>query len=380
METLRILWMNWRCIKHPLAGGAEVYTHEIAKRLAAMGHEIILATSKPGNLPHREVIDGYTVIRRGGKYTVYLGAKKTYHELKERSWKPDVIIDEVNTIPFLTPLYTKEPIAMLIHQLCKDCWAYAIHPLAQPIGWWLERKLHNIYVKAAKKEKLKTIITVSPSTKQDLTQLGYPENLIHIVYNGLDWETYKDCANICKNKEDLVTYVGRITPYKRIEDLLKAWKTVEQEHNNAELIIAGRAEPKYLKKLMKLTKKLNLKRTKFRINIPQQEKKQLLAKAKILVYTSTREGWGQTTIEAAACKTPTIAYNVPGLKDAIKHTQTGILVEPGNIHQLAHAIIVLLADDNLRNKLAESAYRYAQQFSWDKRVQAILGILMNIVA
>ena len=375
METLRILWYNWRCIKHPLAGGAEVYTHEIARRLAREGHEVVLATSRPRNLPKEEDIDGYRVIRVGNRYTVYLRAKKVYHELKRRGWRPDVVIDEVNTIPFLTPRYVEEPIAMLIHQLCKECWSYAAHPLIQPFGWWLERKLHKIYIESAENGKLRAIITVSPSTKQDLVELGYPNELMHIVYNGLDWEFYKDCVDLCRDKEDLVVYVGRITPYKKLEDLLKAWRIVEQEHNDAELIIAGRAESKYLRRLVELAKKLNLERVKFRINIPRREKKLLLAKAKMLVYTSIREGWGQTILEAAACKTPAVAYSVPGLRDSVKDMEIGMLVEPGNIEKLAKAITWLLADEALRNRLGENAYRYVQQFSWDKVAESFLKVV-----
>jgi len=378
MEILRILWYNWRCIKHPLAGGAEVYTHEIARRLAREGHEVVLVTSRPRNLPKEEIIDGYKIIRVGNRYTVYLHAKKVYHELKRRGWRPDVVIDEVNTIPFLTPRYVEEPIAMLIHQLCKECWSYAIHPLIQPFGWWLERRLHRIYVESARKGKLRAVITVSPSTKQDLAELGYPNELIHIVYNGLDWEFYKDCVDLCRDKEDLVVYVGRITLYKKLEDLVKAWRIVEQEHNGAELVIAGRAEPKYLRRLVELAKKLNLKRVKFRTNIPRQEKKLLLAKAKMLVYTSIREGWGQTILEAAACKTPAIAYNVPGLRDSVKHMETGILVEPENIEQLAKTMVWLLADGTLRNRFAENAYKNVQQYTWDNTAQTFIRVLDEV--
>ncbi len=379
MEALRILWFNWRCIKHPLTGGAEVYTHEIARRLARQGHEIILITSRPSNLPEEEDIDGYKVIRRGGKYTVYIHARKVYHRLRSSGLRPDIVIDEVNTIPFLTPRYVGEPIAMLIHQLCRECWRYAIHPLAQPLGWWLERKLHKTYIEAIRAGKLKTVITVSPSTKQDLIELGYPEDRIYIVYNGLDWDFYSDCAKHAKEKEPVVTYLGRVTPYKRLEDLIRAWKIVEQEDREAKLVIAGRPSPKYLKKLKCLTEKLELKRVEYRVNISREEKKMLLAKAMVLAYTSTREGWGQTVLEAAACRTPTVAYNVPGLRDSVKHMETGILVKPGNTEKLTKAITTLLTDHKLREKLAENAYRYAQQFSWDKAAEDFLEVVKGAI-
>ena len=371
---LRILWLNWRDIRHPLAGGAEVYTHEVARRLAAMGHEVVLVTSRAPGLAAEEEISGYHVVRSGGRLSVYYHAYRLYCKTRD-TWRPDVVIDEVNTLPFLTPLYAEEPIVVLIHQLCRDCWRYAVHPLAQPPGWFLEKTLHRIYTRAARKGKVRAVVTVSESTKRDLVELGYPEHLVTIAYNGLDWDRYRECPGLAREKEDLVVYVGRITPYKRLQNLLKAWSLVEKEHPGTRLVIAGRPDHKYLEKLKKLAEKLGLRRATIRTNISHEEKLQLLARAKTLVYTSTREGWGQTILEAAACKTPAIAYNVPGLRDAVKHMETGILVEPGNTEQLANTIKLLLIDNNLRNRLAENAYMYTQRFNWDNTAEKFLEVI-----
>ena len=372
--SLRILWLNWRDIRHPLAGGAEVYTHEVAKRLAAMGHEVVLVTSRAPGLPAEEEIDGYHVVRTGGRLSVYYRAYRLYRKTRD-AWRPDIVVDEVNTLPFLTPLYAEEPIVVLIHQLCRDCWRYAIHPLAQPPGWLLEKTLHKIYARAAKKGKIRAVVTVSESTKKDLVELGYPEHIVTIAPNALDWNQYRECPSLAREKEDLVVYVGRITPYKRLQDLLKAWQIVEREYPGTRLVIAGRPDKKYLEKLERLATRLGLRRAEIRANISHEEKLRLLARAKTLVYTSTREGWGQTILEAAACKTPAIAYNVPGLRDAVKHMETGVLVAPGNTEQLANAIKLLLIDNNLRNRLADNAYRYAQRFNWVTTATKILEII-----
>ncbi len=375
MGGLRILWLNWRCIKHPLAGGAEVYTHEVATRLAGMGHEVLLVTSRAPGLPSMEDLGGYRVIRRGGRLTVYPGAWRAYRHLRGEGWRPDVVVDEVNTIPFLTPLYAREPIVMLIHQLCRDCWRHALHPLAQPPGWLLERLLHKPYTRAARSGKLKAVVTVSESTRSDLLGLGYPPELIHIAPNGLDWSAYRDCPSLARSKEDLVAYVGRIAPYKRLQDLLRAWSLVEREHPEARLEVAGRADPGYLAKLKRLAGKLGLRRLQFKTSIPHGEKKRILAKAKTLAYTSTREGWGQTILEAAACETPAVAYNVPGLRDSVKHMETGILVPPGNTRKLAEALATLLADDGLRERLAGNAYKHARNYTWDKTAEKFHEII-----
>lgn len=101
-----------------------------------------------------------------------------------------MVVDEVNTIPFMTPLYADEPIVEVIHQLCKDSWTAALHPLAQPPGWLLERLLHRVYAGAARRGRVRAVVTVSESTRRDLLDLGYPKEAIHIVPNGLDWGFY----------------------------------------------------------------------------------------------------------------------------------------------------------------------------------------------
>jgi len=129
---------------------------------------------------------------------------------------------------------------------------------------------------------------------------------------------------------------------------------------------------------MELKEKLNLKRVELTTNISREEKKHLLAKVKIFVYTSIREGWGQTVIEAASYMTPTVAYSVPGLKDSVKHLKTGVLIAPGDIKQLAKTITHLLTNHALRNRLAENAYRHAQQYSWDKTAKTFLKAIEGV--
>src|SRR5665811_1558618 len=96
-----ILLYNWRDIKNPEAGGAEVFTHENAKRWVEKGHNITWFTSVFPGCKKEEIIDGVNIIRDGGKFTVYLKAREYYQ--KQFKGKFDVIIDEINTMPFFNP-------------------------------------------------------------------------------------------------------------------------------------------------------------------------------------------------------------------------------------------------------------------------------------
>jgi glycosyltransferase involved in cell wall biosynthesis len=163
---------------------------------------------------------------------------------------------------------------MLIHQLCRDCWSQAVHPLIQPLGWFAEKIMHKPYIKASQSGKLGAVVTASKSTLRDLLELGYSDHAIRIIYNGVDWDFYKDClTSNSGEKRSMVLYFGRITRYKRIEDLLMAWKIVQSHRQDINLVIAGRPDPKYLNRLKRLASKLSLERITFKLNVPKKIKR-----------------------------------------------------------------------------------------------------------
>ncbi len=372
---MRVLWFNWKDIKNPLAGGAEVYTHEIAKRLVRQGFEVILVASKYPKCSSEEYIDGYRVIRVGNKFTVYASAFTSYVKLV-KDIKPDIVIDEVNTIPFFTPLYVNEPIIVLIHQLCRDCWRYNTI-LPNTIGWSIERLFHKVYVYNAKLGKIRRVITVSLSSKKDLISLGYDNNIISIVYNGLDLSRYSICLETKTLYRDNKTlcYVGRLSPYKRIEHILLAYKIIKSAYSDKiKLIIAGRGEPGYVSKLKSYAEVIG-GNIVFKINVSHDEKLEILKKCSIMFYTSIREGWGQTVMEAAVCGTPTIAYNVPGLRDSVTALGAGILVEEGNIMELSKKAIELLNNYELRRMIVSKAMERIRYFTWDESARKFKNIL-----
>jgi glycosyltransferase involved in cell wall biosynthesis len=120
-------------------------------------------------------------------------------------------------------------------------------------------------------------------------------------------------------------------------------------------------------------------RVEFRGFVSESEKRELLRRAWAHVYTSPREGWGITNVEAAACGTPTVASDSPGLRESVIHQATGLLVPHGDTRALASAMASLAADAALRYRLGEGALRWAQRFSWDRAAalteEHLLGVL-----
>ncbi|RLE63178.1 MAG: glycosyltransferase family 1 protein [Thermoprotei archaeon] len=361
METLRIAWFNWKCIKHPEAGGAEVFTHEVARRLAGKGHEVTLVTSRPKGLPAEEKIEGYKVLRAGGKYTVYLKARKIYME--RIRGKADLIVDEINTLPFFTVKYAKEPVIALIHQLAREYWLIEVKPPLSWIGYLLEPKYLSLY-------KNIPTITVSESTKRDLEELGFERT--HIVPEGLNMKPLEKFPE--KDSDPAIIFLGRLKKSKQPDHAVKAFKLVVEEVPDARLWIVGDGPLK--SKLEKLVKRLGLeKKVVLCGKVDEKEKIKLLTKAQVLVFPAVREGWGLVVTEANACGTPAVGYDVPGLRDSIRHRETGILVPSGDTEALAEALTSLLIDDRLREKLSKNALEWSKQFSWDDTTERFWKVL-----
>jgi len=369
MKTLRILIFNWRDIKNPEAGGAEVYIHEVAKRLAKKGNEVILFSAKFKNAKNEEEIDEVKVVRRGSKGTVYLKAKTFFNETKN---KVDLIIDSINTIPFFTPLYVKEkPKIALIFQLTGQVF-YKVLP--KPLAYVAENTEPFIYKKFYRKVQS---IVLSQSVKDELINIGLPESNIEVAEPGIDLDFYTPGK---KTEYPSVLYLNRIVPYKNVDDLVRAFRVVANAVPNSKLFIVGCRGTKYEDYLRRLVHELNLSNSvEFYPFAIGKEKKEFLQKSWVHVLPSTKEGWGISVTEAAACGTPTVAYDVIGLRDSVKHNITGFLVPYKGINALAEKIIDLLSNEELRRKMSTKAHEEALKFTWNRTATLISNTIEKAI-
>lgn len=365
---LNILVFNWRDIKHQWAGGAEVYLHELTKRWVKDGNSVTQFCSNGTSRPLNEKIDGVQIIRRGGFYTVYLWAF-IYYFLKFRN-KFDVILDCENGVPFFTPFYAKEPKFLLIHhvhqQVFKDSLKFPLSHIAQ----FLEAKLMPFIYRNVQ------VVTVSPSSKNEILKHKLTNLEPQIVYNGVNLDKFKPGE---KSNQPLILYLGRIKYYKSLHILLKSAKEVLQQELKTKIVIAGDGEEK--DKLIKYASRLKiLDQVKFLGKVTEDEKIKLLQKAWVLVNPSSMEGWGITTIEANACGTPAIASDVPGLCDSVENSLTGVLIPYGNCKVFANKMLELILNKEFRENLSENSIKWANQFSWEKSAIKFYSLILKEVS
>lgn len=362
MLEMKILVFNWRDIKNPEAGGAEVHIHEILKRLSRRGHKITLVTSYFKGASREEIVDGIRIKRVGNKY-LYMFFAILYYLRARRRETFDVVIDDISKIPLFTPIYVRKPRIAIVHHVVKWAALYDANPLVALViivAWALMTLIY----------KRTPIVVVSESTRSELVKKGIPKSNVHVIHNGIDPEKYSPGA---KSRDPLITYFGRIKKYKRIEHLIIAFRELKKEVPGLKLVIAGKGDYKPLKNP---GDKLGVKLIG---EVPEERKVEILRKSWVLANPSIEEGWGITVIEANACGTPVVGYNVPGLRDSIKHGYNGLLVENGNIKALANALKEVLLDEQLRAKLCKNAVEWAKRFSWDEITTRFENLLTRVL-
>jgi glycosyltransferase involved in cell wall biosynthesis len=364
---VRILVLNWQDRENRQAGGAEHHLHQIFGRLVARGHEVDLMCDGWKDAPQRTMLDGIEVHRVGSRYTYPFLAYRYYrkHLVARRH---DVVIEDLNKAPLYTPLWKIERLVALVHHLFGST---AFRETAAPLaaGLWLaERPIGRLYRNVP-------FQAVSESTAHDLTLRGVPRSHIRVIYNGVDTETLTPDYSL-RSLDPRFLYIGRLKRYKGVDLIIRAF--AELAEGNATLDIAGTGD--YRPALEKLASDLGLQqRVQFLGFVPEEKKLTLLRQAWAVMLASPKEGWGISNIEAAACGTPVIASNSPGIRDSVVDGETGILVPHGDIPAMAAAMRALTASPSLVRMMGEAGRRFAEGFTWDKSADNTISHLEEVV-
>lgn len=355
---MRILILNWRDIRNPLSGGAEILTHELAKRFVKNGHKVILFSSYFRGAKRKEIIEGVEIIREGHSDARFLFGSvqfKAYRYYKKNlKGQIDLVIDEIHGVPFFTVFYVKEKKVALICEVAGEIWDKAVKFPFNLLGKALEA-LYPIFYKNI------TILTISDSTKDELLKKGFRK--VEIIPMGCSVPMLKSIPK--KEKIFTLIFLGRLTKTKGIEDALDALQIVQHKIYKARIWILGKGTKKYSSELKKKIDRLRLNGSvKFFGFVSEKEKIRLLTKAHLLLTPSSKEGWGLIVHEAGARGTPVVSYNVPGLRDVVKNKTNGILCDSNNPKSLAENILKLIKQKNLYEKLQKGGLLERKKYSW----------------
>jgi glycosyltransferase involved in cell wall biosynthesis len=354
----RVLILNERDPRHPAAGGAEVHVAEISRRMAAMGFELTQAAVGFPGAPARERLDGLEVVRLG-RIRWYYPRVVAACARETRRGRFDVVVEHLNKLPFCSPAYSAVPVLAVNHHLFgRSAFLQVAWPIAAAVVA-IESTIPWVY-------RNTPFLAVSESSKQDLVARGIDAGRIGVFYNGIDpprIAALPIAARPCR-----VTYFGRLERYKRVDALLRALAALAPRFPALEIVIIGRGSRSG--ELQRLAMELGLAgRTRFTGFVNDALRDELLAGSRVCVCPSVKEGWGITVVEANALGVPVVATDAPGLRDAVVHDQTGLLVADGApdpfAARLAQAIAALLGDEARLARLADGALAWSRRFDWD---------------
>ena len=365
MNKKKILWFTWKDKKNPLAGGAEIVNEELAKRLVQDGHQVKLIVGGYTGAEATEVIDGYEIIRVGGRWTVYWQAYQ-YYQKHLKGWA-DLVIDEINTVPFFAKFYVKEKNILFIHQLCREIWFYQMFFPLNWIGYIIE----PIYLRLLND---RPVITISNSTKSELQKLGFKD--ISIISEGIEIDPVDNLDTITKYPNPTILSLGSIRAMKRTKDILQAYNLAKQSIPNLELVIAGDSNDPYGQEFLQKLEKSDYKQDiQYLGKVAIDKKIELMQKSHIILVTSVKEGWGLIVTEANSQGTPAIVYNVDGLRDSVIDNQTGLICSTNTPQTLAENISKLFSDQILYDKLRQESYKFSQSINFEQSYKEFVNII-----
>lgn len=365
---MKILILNWRDIKNPSSGGAEILTQELAAGFVKKGHSVTQISAKYLGAKEEEVIDGVKIIRAGDPdarrlfKSVHFLAFKLYR--KDFQGKVDLVIDEVHGIPFFTTLYVKERKVALICEIAGDLWNIAVGFPFNILGKIIEKIYPSFY-------KNIPVITISDSSKKEIENNGFSSAQVKVIPMGSNSKIVSSFP--IKEKEKTLIFVSRLSKTKGVVDAIRALEILRKNIPDIKLWIIGRGEDSFVVELEKLVKDLNLsKNIKFFDYVSEEKKEELLTKAHILIAPSVKEGWGLTVHEAGARATPAVVYDVPGLRDIVKNDINGIVCSQNTPESLSESIQKLLTNDDLYLKLQKGAISERRKHTWENTTDKFL--------
>lgn len=361
-RTLKILVLADRDWTHPQGGGtgANVYANVI--RWAEWGHHVtVVAGEYPGCLHVERAAPNLVVHRMGGRGSVF--PRAAWAVLRGLGRDADVVLEVINGIVFLTPLWLRKARVALVNHPHRDLYVGEFGPRRGRVmaALFEELPLRLLYRRVP-------FLTISGSARDELVRIdGIPAEHITLAYCGIGPGPYVPGE---RSPEPRLLYVGRLKAYKRIELLLD----MLAELPGITLDIAGQGDHGET-----LTDEISRRSLGGRVRVhgyvDEQTKADLYREAWVHVTASASEGWSLTVMEAALCATPSAALAVGGLRESIVDGETGLLARTPT--ELRDNVQRLLADHELRSRLGTAARERALTFTWERTAATTLAVVQR---
>ncbi|MBA3289256.1 MAG: glycosyltransferase family 4 protein [Acidimicrobiia bacterium] len=360
----RVHVLAWRDLDDPDAGGSEVHADEFMRRWAAAGLDIVHRTSAAVGLPSEDDRNGYRVIRRGSRYSVF--PRTAVAELTGRMGPSDGLIEVWNGVPWFSPVWYRRPHVTVLHHVHGPMWDQIMPRPFAGAGRLLEARIAPPFYRRSE------TVTPSAATRQELIELGFRPERVTAVDNGVD-EFFTPGGE--RSPVPLIVAAGRLAPVKRFELLLDAALEARATVPDLRVRIIGEGPLR-----TELAVWVERHRAREWVELPghisRLELRDEYRRAWVVASGSLAEGWGLTMTEAAACATPAVATDIRGHRCSVVDGVTGVLAPPSS---LGAALAMVLGDDTMRARMASAALARARTLTWDDSALGLMEVLHRVV-
>ena len=294
------------------------------------------------------MIDGFEIYRIGRRSNFNFLVPTALRAIL-RHQRIDIIVDDLNKIPFYSCAFTRKRVLPTLMHLFRSTIYRETNPFFATYVYGAERLVSALYRSA-------NFVAISKSTAQDLREIGV-ENQIHIVHSGIPEKMIKSPP---RREENLIAYVGRVKTYKSIDHFVQAVALISR-HRKIKAKIVGDGDA--LDELRLLAERLQVN-IDFPGFVSEDEKSRIYGTAQVIVQPSIKEGWGLTAIEAQSCGTPVVCADSPGLREVVVNKETGFIYKYGDVDEMVERIIELLDNNKKWRQFSGAAKKWAGQFSW----------------
>lgn len=367
---MKVVALNWRDMNHPEAGGAEVHLHQILSHLVGKGHQVTLFSSAFQDCRREEYIEGIRVVRGGHWYDANLTLPFLARKYIQTN-SCDIVIEDINKVPFFMPLYTDKPVVPVIPHLFGTTVYRESNFLVGLYVVLMEKMIPRVFKKC-------DFMVISPSTRDDLVKRGVPKENIEVILCGLDHSLYRDMG-LERFERPTIVHLGRLRKYKGVDIVIESMKSVIKRVPSARLVIIG--DGPYRNTLERKAESMNLgEAISFTGYMGGEEVVEYLNRSHLMVNASPKEGWGLTIVEANACGLPVVASDSPGLRDSVLDGKSGFLVPYGDREAFADRSVQLLEDEQLWQKMSWGALERVEELTWERCVKRAEEMFLRVLS
>ena len=356
-------------------GGIVFLAVDLAQEISEMGHNVTIYTtdldfSNGSNkfnkkLPRIEKFEKFLINRTHVWFSLKLFFVNTSMSKEIENDKPD-IIHTIGLRSFQSIIAWRVSKKLNIPLVVSDQGGLTTHPFLAESGFFLKTlyKIQDFFIRKIINDA--SVISVANEYEQKIFSSLNKKSRIEIIRNGVNIKKLV-CKHNFKEKYQLnsrfILFVGRFSKSKGIETLINAFSIIKNELKvtDIHLVIMG-VDFGYQTEMEKLIKKLNLsEEIKVIKNPPRDDVISAYGESEFLVLPSQWELSPLVPLESFAFKKPVISTNSHGIPYTVQNNKNGILVEPENSFELSNAIMKLLNDTELREKLGLSGYNFVNE-------------------